>query len=98
MIRSAYPWNAMSGVTHMISLIYQFYYLAITMGICQMFDLLFCSFLLFACEQLQHLKSIMKPLMELSATLDTVVPNSGELFKVSIVDFWIYLKKQYGYQ
>lgn len=50
-------------------------------------DVLFCSWLLFACEQIQHLKNIMKPLMEFSATLDTVVPNSGELFKVKICIF-----------
>ncbi|XP_058810873.1 odorant receptor coreceptor [Phymastichus coffea] len=95
MIRSAYPWNAMGGVAHIFSLIYQFYYLAITMGICNMFDVLFCSFLLFACEQLQHLKAIMKPLMELSATLDTVVPNSGELFKAGSAD---HLRESSGIQ
>jgi hypothetical protein len=37
--------------------------------------------LIFACEQLQHLKEIMKPLMELSASLDTYVPKSADLFR-----------------
>lgn len=46
-------------------------------------DVLFCSWLIFACEQLQHLKGIMKPLMELSATLDTYVPKSAELFRAA---------------
>lgn len=54
-------------------------------------DVLFCSWLLFACEQIQHLKNIMKPLMEFSATLDTVVPNSGELFKVKL---YVFLSKE----
>jgi hypothetical protein len=44
-------------------------------------DSLFCSWLIFACEQLQHLKEIMKPLMELSASLDTYVPKSADLFR-----------------
>jgi hypothetical protein len=82
MIRTFYPWNAMNGAGHVFSFIYQFYYLFFSMAISNSLDVLFCSWLLFACEQLQHLKAIMKPLMELSATLDTVVPNSGELFKV----------------
>ncbi|XP_011498430.1 PREDICTED: odorant receptor coreceptor [Ceratosolen solmsi marchali] len=86
MIRTFYPWNAMSGAGHVFSLFYQFYYLAIVMAISNSLDVLFCSWLLFACEQLQHLKAIMKPLMELSATLDTVVPNSGELFKAGSAD------------
>lgn len=63
-------------------LVYQFYWVLFMLINANSLDVLFCSWLLFACEQLQHLKQIMKPLMELSATLDTVVPNSSELFKV----------------
>lgn len=48
---------------------------------CNLTDLMFCSWLIFACEQLQHLKEIMKSLMELSATLDTYRPNSAALFR-----------------
>lgn len=85
MIRTFYPFNAMNGAGHFFALVYQFYYLVISMAVSNSLDVLFCSWLLFACEQLQHLKAIMKPLMELSATLDTVVPNSGELFKVCTI-------------
>lgn len=53
------------------------------MAIANLMDVLFCSWLIFACEQLQHLKAIMKPLMELSASLDTYRPNTAELFKAN---------------
>nr|AKO69815.1 olfactory receptor co-receptor [Campoletis chlorideae]AXM05118.1 odorant receptor [Campoletis chlorideae] len=81
MLRSYYPFDASHGMAHILTLVYQFYWLVFTMFDANSIDVLFCSWLLFACEQLQHLKQIMKPLMELSATLDTVVPNSNELFK-----------------
>nr|ULR56389.1 odorant co-receptor [Leptopilina drosophilae] len=81
MLRAWYPFDARHGMKHVLMLIYQFYFLLVTMTDSNSLDVLFCSWLLFACEQLQHLKQIMKPLMELSATLDTVVPNSSELFK-----------------
>lgn len=81
MVRSFYPFDASHGMTHILVLVFQFYWLTFTMFDANSIDVLFCSWLLFACEQLQHLKAIMKPLMELSATLDTVVPNSNELFK-----------------
>ncbi|XP_014219015.1 odorant receptor coreceptor [Copidosoma floridanum] len=86
MMRSYYPYDAMGGMNHMLTLLYQFYFLLVTMSLSNSIDTIFCSWLLFACEQLQHLKDIMKPLMELSATLDTVVPNSGELFKAGSAD------------
>ncbi|XP_071870563.1 odorant receptor co-receptor [Bombus fervidus] len=81
MLRSWYPYNASHGMAHILTLIFQFYWLVFCMADANLLDVLFCSWLLFACEQIQHLKNIMKPLMEFSATLDTVVPNSGELFK-----------------
>lgn len=37
---------------------------------------------LVSCEQLKHLKEIMGPLIELSAALDTQVPNAEALFRV----------------
>jgi hypothetical protein len=46
-----------------------------------MMDTMFCCWLIYTCEQLIHLKEIMKPLMELSASLDTLVPHSAELFR-----------------
>ncbi|XP_044582337.1 odorant receptor coreceptor [Cotesia glomerata] len=86
LVRSWYPFDARHGVAHIGMLIYQIYWLLVCTVDANSIDVLFCSWLLFACEQLQHLKAIMKPLMELSATLDTVVPNSGELFKAGSAD------------
>ncbi|KAL0132809.1 hypothetical protein PUN28_000493 [Cardiocondyla obscurior] len=86
LVRSFYPFDAGKGVTHVLILIYQFYWVLFMLINANSLDVLFCSWLLFACEQLQHLKQIMKPLMELSATLDTVVPNSSELFKAGSAD------------
>ncbi|XP_076749006.1 odorant receptor co-receptor isoform X2 [Xylocopa sonorina] len=81
MVRSWYPYDPSHGMAHVFTLIFQFYWLIFCMADANLLDVLFCSWLLFACEQIQHLKNIMKPLMEFSATLDTVVPNSGDLFK-----------------
>ena len=53
------------------------------MVIAYLMDVMFCSWLIFACEQLQHLKAILKPLIELSASLDTYRPNTAELFRAS---------------
>ncbi|XP_015432571.1 PREDICTED: odorant receptor coreceptor [Dufourea novaeangliae] len=83
MLYSYYPFDPSHGMAHVLTLIFQFYFLLFAMADANLLDVLFCSWLLFACEQIQHLKDIMKPLMEFSATLDTVVPNSGELFKAS---------------
>ncbi|MBQ5154005.1 hypothetical protein EGM85_12195, partial [Macrococcus caseolyticus] len=54
-----------------------------SMAIANLMDVMFCSWLIFACEQLQHLKAIMKHLIELSASLDTYRPNTAELFRAS---------------
>ncbi|XP_054004546.1 odorant receptor coreceptor [Hylaeus anthracinus] len=81
LVRSWYPYDAKHGMAHILTFIFQYYWLLFCMLDANLLDVLFCSWLLFACEQIQHLKNIMKPLMEFSATLDTVVPNSGELFK-----------------
>ncbi|XP_049532607.1 odorant receptor coreceptor [Anopheles darlingi] len=80
-IKSWYPWNAMSGPAYIFSFIYQIYYLLFSMVQSNLVDVMFCSWLLLACEQLQHLKGIMRPLMELSASLDTYRPNSAALFR-----------------
>ncbi|CAD6996354.1 unnamed protein product [Ceratitis capitata] len=80
-IKSFYPWNAGSGMFYIISFAFQCYYLLFSMVHSNLCDVLFCSWLIFACEQLQHLKGIMKPLMELSASLDTYRPNSAALFR-----------------
>ncbi|XP_053679258.1 odorant receptor coreceptor [Anopheles nili] len=80
-IKSWYPWNAMSGPAYVFSFIYQIYFLLFSMVQSNLADVMFCSWLLLACEQLQHLKGIMRPLMELSASLDTYRPNSAALFR-----------------
>ncbi|KAH8311508.1 hypothetical protein KR044_006666 [Drosophila immigrans] len=80
-IKMFYPWDAGHGMFYMISFVLQVYYVLFSMVHSNLCDVLFCSWLIFACEQLQHLKGIMKPLMELSASLDTYRPNSAALFR-----------------
>ena len=50
--------------------------------IANLLDSFFCSMVLHSCEQLKHLKEIMGPLIDLSATLDTKVPNPEKLFRI----------------
>lgn len=59
----------------------QLIWLLLALSHANLLDILFCSFVIFACEQLKHLKEILQPLMELSAALDSVVPNTAELFR-----------------
>uniref|UniRef100_A0A1A9X5T9 Odorant receptor coreceptor n=1 Tax=Glossina brevipalpis TaxID=37001 RepID=A0A1A9X5T9_9MUSC len=80
-IKSFYPWDASSGMFYIISFVYQSYFILFSLSHANLCDVLFCSWLIFACEQLQHLKSIMKPLMELSASLDTYRPESGAILR-----------------
>lgn len=80
-IKSFYPWDASKGIFYLISFAFQGYYILFALVQSNLCDVLFCSWLIFACEQLQHLKGIMKPLMELSASLDTYRPNSAALFR-----------------
>lgn len=60
----------------------QFYFVFIGLSISNLCDSLFDSLVLVSCEQLKHLKEIMGPLIELSAALDTQVPNAEALFRV----------------
>lgn len=80
-LKSWYPWNPMSGMFYYISFGMQVYFILFAFMQANLADVLFCSWLLFACEQLQHLKGIMKPLIELSSTLDTYRPDSASLFQ-----------------
>lgn len=56
MIKSWYPWNSYSGMGYYLSFALQFYYLLFSMLQANLSDVLFCSWVLFCCEQLQHLK------------------------------------------
>nr|NP_001296031.1 odorant receptor coreceptor [Plutella xylostella]BAG71421.2 olfactory receptor-2 [Plutella xylostella] len=85
-LKAWYPFDAMSGGMYIVAFAYQVYWLLFAMAIANLMDVMFCSWLLFACEQLQHLKAIMKPLMELSASLDTYRPNTAELFRANSAD------------
>lgn len=80
-IKGFYPGNPFTGTYYYTIFGYQIYYLIFSMMHANLLDILFCSWLIFSCEQLQHLKHIMKALMELSASLDTFRPNSAALFK-----------------
>lgn len=80
-IKAFYPGNPFSGMYYYVIFGFQVYYLVFSMMQANLLDMLFCSWLIFSCEQLQHLKHIMKALMELSASLDTYRPNSAAIFK-----------------
>nr|AJF20962.1 olfactory coreceptor [Operophtera brumata] len=82
-LKAWYPFDAMSGSMYIFAFVFQIYWLLFSTSISNFMDVMFCSWLIFACEQLQHLKGIMKPLMELSASLDTYRPNTAELFRAS---------------
>lgn len=63
MIKSWYPWNPVGGMPiYFATLGFQFYYLLFSMIHSNTSDVLFCSWVLFACEQLQHLKVAFKGL------------------------------------
>jgi gustatory receptor len=79
------------NLSHVVGHIYHLYnnqdfklqilWLFLALSHAMMMDTMFCCWLIYTCEQLIHLKEIMKPLMELSASLDTVVPHSADLFR-----------------
>lgn len=56
-IKAFYPWNPVGGMMHyFLTFGFQVYYLLFSMIHSNSSDVLFCSWVLFACEQLQHLK------------------------------------------
>lgn len=60
-IKASYPWNPVGGVMiYFLTVGFQFYYLLFSMIHSNSSDVLFCSWVLFACEQLQHLKVSVK--------------------------------------
>ncbi|XP_065201681.1 odorant receptor coreceptor [Planococcus citri] len=82
MLPAWYPYDAAHGIGHLGTLVYQFFWIFYTMAHANLCDMLFCSLVIHSCEQLKHLKEIMGPLIELSAALDTQVPNAEALFRV----------------
>ncbi|KAK6620640.1 hypothetical protein RUM43_010935 [Polyplax serrata] len=83
MLRAWYPWDPAEGTNYIITFAYQLYWLTFTLFHSNLLDLLFCSWLIFACEQLLHVKEIMKPLIDLSSSLDTYNSNTADLFKAA---------------
>lgn len=61
----------------------QFYWIFITLSHANLLEVLFSSFMVQACEQLQHLKEILNPLIELSATLDSTARNPADIFRAA---------------
>lgn len=59
MVKSWYPWQISGPTVYFACLIFQFYYILFSMVHSNTSDVLFCSWVLFACEQLQHLKVIL---------------------------------------
>ncbi|XP_046384715.1 odorant receptor coreceptor-like [Ischnura elegans] len=65
-VDATYPWDTSTNPAYALTLAYQFYWIVFCMAQINLLDLLFCSWLIFACEQIGHLKDILHPLMELS--------------------------------
>jgi odorant receptor len=58
-IKALYPFNPVGGMmNYFLTVGFQVYYLLFSMIHSNSSDVLFCSWVLFACEQLQHLKVI----------------------------------------
>nr|WKW84791.1 odorant receptor coreceptor [Nephotettix cincticeps] len=74
-------WDTSSGFNYVLTFIYQLYFLMMALTHANLLDVVFCCFVIFACEQLKHLKEILRPLMELSAALDVPVDNPERLFR-----------------
>lgn len=56
-IKAQYPWNPSSSTpVYFLTFGFQVYYLLFSVVHANSSDVLFCSWVLFACEQLQHLK------------------------------------------
>nr|ALX17413.1 Orco [Pediculus humanus] len=83
MLRAWYPWDSSSSSYYLLTFLFQLYWIIFTLFHSNLVDILFCSWLIFACEQLLHVKEIMKPLIDLSSSLDTFNPNSADLFKMT---------------
>lgn len=66
MLKSWYPWQIGGPTVYFGCLIFQFLYLLFSMIHSNSSDVLFCSWVLFACEQLQHLKVSGKALKSIS--------------------------------
>jgi hypothetical protein len=56
-IKANYPWKIASQPTYFMTFGFQVYYLLFSVVHSNSSDVLFCSWVLFACEQLQHLKA-----------------------------------------
>ncbi|XP_071447946.1 odorant receptor coreceptor [Hetaerina americana] len=65
-VDATYPWDTSTNPAYTLTLMYQLYWLVFCLAQINLPDLLFCSWLIFACEQIRHLKDILHPLMELS--------------------------------
>lgn len=57
MLKSWYPWNPVgSMMVYIAMIVFQYYVILFSMVHANTGDVMFCSWVLFACEQLQHLK------------------------------------------
>ncbi|KAG8224783.1 Odorant receptor co-receptor [Ladona fulva] len=66
LVDATYPWETSSNVAYALTFLYQVYWIVFCLAQINLLDLLLCSWLIFACEQILHLKDILKPLMQKS--------------------------------
>ncbi|KAI5722365.1 hypothetical protein M8J76_007406 [Diaphorina citri] len=79
-VHSWYPWDCLNNSTaHIFTFIFQVYWVFSLVAHSQLCDGMFCSLVLFSCDQLKHLKEILKPLIDLSISQHGI-PSSLDLF------------------
>ncbi|XP_065334516.1 odorant receptor coreceptor [Cloeon dipterum] len=68
LINAWYPWDPYSSnLAYFCTYLYQLYWLVFCICQINLLDTLFCSWLIYGCEQLRHLKDGMQCMMQLSA-------------------------------
>lgn len=80
LVYSWFPWDCLNNPTaHMLTFVFQVYWVFSLVAHSQLCDGMFCSLVLFSCDQLKHLKEILKPLIDLSISQHGI-PSSLDLF------------------
>ncbi|KAF4523219.1 Odorant receptor co-receptor, partial [Ephemera danica] len=80
MVNAWYPWDPYSSsFLYVITYLFQLYWLVFCICQVNLMDTLFCSWLIYGCEQLRHLKEGMQGLMQLSAS-EAALATAGDVF------------------
>ncbi|XP_059484891.1 odorant receptor coreceptor [Neocloeon triangulifer] len=84
LINAWYPWDPyQSTFAYFVTYCYQLYWLLFCICQINLLDALFCSWLIYGCEHLRHLKDAMQYMMQLSVTdgLSAIASDNGYLME-----------------